>query len=688
MKTIVCISLIFVALIVSLALTSAIAESQAGILKEPMAPPEPGFPVKPAIIVPLSGPVQGYGERTRDGALVAIQQAQAAGWDIQTVFADSQCDTQAAITAANQVIFTDSVKYIMGAVCSSASIPISEIAEANQVLQISPTSTNPQVTVHGDGTNKEYVFRACFLDPFQGYVMAAVASDLGAATAAIMYDEGNGYVAGLAQSFKSNFEDMGGSVPAYEAYTQDTHDFSEILGRVATADPDVLFLPDYYGRVNEIAEQANTIGILARFLGGDGWDSPDLRLDLLEGAYFSTHFWPQDPRQIVVDFVEAYSTTYGTRPDALAALGYDATGVLLQAIAEAGVDDATAVKDKMADIVYEGVTGKIVFNEFGDPIKGAAIVKIEDEQTTFVKFVAPVSNLVAMNDSPTNLGETTTLTATVMTGSDVTYTWTLGDETVTSGQVVTHTYGTAGVFTAIVTASNRMNTITATTTVTINAGTNTPPTLSDLPNQAFDESTSLPGTIDLWAYASDSETPVSDLNYTIDNALPSGAGVTLGSNRYVTVNPSATWCGGTDVTIRVTDSGGLWATDTFRVSVSWSCLGPIELPGAPALVAPADGSASANSTPTFVWNAAAGADTYQIQVDDNPDFGSPAREYTTAGTDYTPMSDIGGGIFYWHVRASNGLGTGEWSAKWEFTAPPSASVGIRVYLPAVTRAYP
>ena len=467
MKRLTCMTLIFVPVVIALALTFVAASGQAMAQAGPQAPPAPGFPVKVAILVPLSGPVQSYGEATRDGALLAIQEAQAAGWDIQTVYADTQCDSLVAADAANQVIFTDTVKYIVGAVCSSASIAISEIAEENHVVQISPVSTNPGVTVHEDGTNKEYVFRACFLDPFQGRVMAAVARDLGATTAAVMYDEGNAYVSGLAESFRSNFEDMAGSVPVYESYTGADHDFSVILGQVATADPDVLFLPDYYSRVNEIVEQADVLGVEVRFLGGDGWDSPGLRFDLLEGAYFSTHFWPGDPRQTVVDFVETYSTTYGTQPSTLGALGYDAAGILLQSIAEAGVDDASVVKDAMAGIAYDGVTDKIAFDEFGDPIKGAAVINITGGETSFVKYVAPVSKPVATSDSPTDFRETTTLTATVATGSDVVYTWALGDGSIRNGQVVTHTYGTVGTFTAVVTASNRINSVTATTTVEV-----------------------------------------------------------------------------------------------------------------------------------------------------------------------------------------------------------------------------
>jgi len=464
-----CASLALAICVAAMVLASVAVSGEAEGWVAPQAPPAPGFPVKVALVLPLSGgdPVQSYGERTRNGALLAINEARAAGWDIQTVVADSACDAAAAADAANQVILTDTVKYIVGAVCSSASIPISEIAEANHVLQISPTSTSPQVTKYADGTNKEYVFRALYLDPFQGQAMAVVARGLGATTAAAMYDEGNPYVRDLAVYFKIYFERMGGTVPVFESYTQDTYDFSGVLGEVRTANPDVLFMPDYFGKVNEIAEQAEAAGVEATFLGADGWDSPDLRRDLLEGAYFSNHFWPGDPRQVVVDFVETYSTTYGTQPDALAALGYDATGVLLQAIAEAGVDDPSVVKDEMAGIAYEGVTDKITFDQFGDPIKGAAVMRIEGGQAALFKWVAPISQLSVVNDGPTDWPQTTTLTATVATGSDVTYAWALGDGSTASGQVVTHTYPTPGDFTAVVTASNWFNSATVTSTVQV-----------------------------------------------------------------------------------------------------------------------------------------------------------------------------------------------------------------------------
>ena len=352
-------------------------------------PAAPDFTVKLAIVVPFSGDVKTFGESTYNGSMMAIEEAQAAGWDIEVVTADSKCDAQEAANAANKVIFEDGVKYIIGEVCSSASIPISEIAEAAQVLQMTPTSTNPSVTVNEDGSVKQYVFRACFLDPFQGEVVASLAKELGATKAAVLYDVGNDYVKGLAEYFKSSFEAGGGEVPVYEAYTKDDTDFSGVLGKVAAADVDVLFLPDYYNKVNLIAAQAKEKGITATLLGGDGWDSPELQLDLVDGGYFSNHYSPADPRPVVQNFVSAYTEKYGATPDALATLGYDGTKILLQSISEAGVDDTAAVASAMAAINYEGVSGDITFDDLHNPVKKAAIIHVVNGQTEFFKFVAP-----------------------------------------------------------------------------------------------------------------------------------------------------------------------------------------------------------------------------------------------------------------------------------------------------------
>jgi len=358
--------------------------------EEAAVPPAPGFPIKVGMLFPMSGDVKTYGESSVNAVELAFDEARAAGWEIETTLGDTKCDAQEAANVGNKAVTQDKVHYILGAVCSSASIPISEITNPAGVVQISPTSTNPQVTINEDGSNKEYIFRACFLDPFQGEVNAAFAiRDLGAKTAAVLYDVGNDYVKGLAEYYKKSFEEMGGEVPVFEAYVKEDTDFSALLTKVAEANVDVLFLPDYYNKVNVIAKQAKEKGITAIMQGGDGWDSPLLDLEAVDGGYHSNHYSPADPRPIVQDFVASYEAEYGAPPDALAALAYDAARVLLQAISEAGVDDPAVVKDALQNIEYEGVAGRIAFNEVGDPQKTAAINHITGGKVEFVKFVAP-----------------------------------------------------------------------------------------------------------------------------------------------------------------------------------------------------------------------------------------------------------------------------------------------------------
>jgi branched-chain amino acid transport system substrate-binding protein len=348
-----------------------------------------GKGVKIALIYPMTGPVPTYGQSSTEGSELAIKEWNEKGGllgsDIEWVLADSGCDGATATDAANKVIDQDQVKFIVGAVCSSASIPISEVSNPKQVLQISPTSTNPKVTI-----GKPYTFRACFLDPFQGGALASFArEDLGAATAAVMYDKGNDYVMGLAEYFQEAFEARGGKVVVYEAYTADDTDFSAILSKVADATPDILFLPDYYNKVNLIGKQAKEKGITATLLGGDGWDSADLDMTAVDGGYHSNHYSAADPRAVVTSFLGNYKDEYGKAPDALAVLAYDAANVLFEAIKQAGTNDPEKVRDALAGIEFEGVAGVITFNEEGDPIKTAAINQVTGGEFEFVKWIAP-----------------------------------------------------------------------------------------------------------------------------------------------------------------------------------------------------------------------------------------------------------------------------------------------------------
>jgi branched-chain amino acid transport system substrate-binding protein len=349
--------------------------------------------IKVAILAPLSGPVPTFGVSTRDGALMAIdewnERGGVLGKQVEVIVADSQCTADPAVNAANKVIDQDGVGYIIGEVCSSASIPVSEIAEEKGVLQISPTSTNPSVTLNPDGSTKQYIFRACFIDPFQGLVMAKFALKQGHKTAFIMFDQGNDYVLGLGEAFEESFTAGGGTIVGKEAYTGQDTDFSAILTKVADSQADVLFIPDYYNIVNLVATQAKERGVTSAMMGGDGWDSSDLDLAAAEGGFFSNHYSAEDTRPVVQDFVSRYEAKYGAKPDALATLAYDAANLLLASIEAAGVDDPSVVKDAMAGISYEAVSGTITFDEFHNPIKSAAILQVKDGAIVFADSIAP-----------------------------------------------------------------------------------------------------------------------------------------------------------------------------------------------------------------------------------------------------------------------------------------------------------
>jgi branched-chain amino acid transport system substrate-binding protein len=356
--------------------------------------------IKVAILAPLSGPVPTFGVMTRDGALLAIEEWNAKGGvlnkKLAAVVEDSQCTPDPAVNAANKVIDQDKVKYIMGEVCSKASIPVSEIANAKKVVQISSTSTNPDVTVGKDGKVKDYVFRACFIDPFQGTVGAKFALDtLKAKNAFIMLDQANDYVKGLAEFFEKAYTAGGGKIVGKETYTAKDTDFSAILAKVAAAKPDVIYLPDYYNVVNLVTKQAKEKGIKAVFMGGDGWDSADLDKKAAEGGFFTNHYSPEDSRAEVQNFVKAFGAKFKDDkgqpkvPDALAALAYDATNMLLQAIKEAGADDTAKVKDAMAKIQFNGVSGKITLDANHNPVKSATILAVKDGKVQFNSVVNP-----------------------------------------------------------------------------------------------------------------------------------------------------------------------------------------------------------------------------------------------------------------------------------------------------------
>jgi branched-chain amino acid transport system substrate-binding protein len=354
-----------------------------------------GGPVKVALLAPMSGQVKTFGESTKNAVDIAVAEwnaaGGAAGHQIQLVVEDSQCSAEPAVNAANKVIDQDGVKFIIGEVCSSASIPVSEIAGAKKVVQISPTSTNPSVTVGADGKTKPYIFRACFIDPFQGTVGANFAlKTLKAKTAFIMLDQGNDYVRGLAEFFEKAFVAGGGTVVGKETYTKDDTDFSAILAKVADTKPDVLYLPDYYNIVNLVGAQVKQRNLNVVMMGGDGWDSSDLDLKAADGGYFTNHYSAEDTRPIVQDWVKKYNAKYGSAPDALATLGYDAANMLFTAMKNSNSVDPDKVKDALASLKdFDGVSGKMSIDAQHNPVKSAVVLQVKDGKVSFVENVAP-----------------------------------------------------------------------------------------------------------------------------------------------------------------------------------------------------------------------------------------------------------------------------------------------------------
>ncbi len=349
-------------------------------------------------VAPLTGAAATYGASTRNGTILAFQEANDAGgidiggtnYLISYIFEDDQGSPEAAANAFRKLIDQDEVSAILGSVMSSCTLAGAPIAQDSGVPVISPTSTAVQVTRTGD-----YIFRSCFLDPFQGAVVASFAyNDLKAKTAAVIFDNANDYTKGLAEAFRESFVSIGGEVVAYESFTDEatTVDYAAQLTNIKSANPDVIFLDAYYSAAALMAKQARSLGITAYFMGADGWDSSEFTTlggEAVEGGYFCNHYSPEDPRPIVQNFVKKYAETYGQTPDALATLAYDAALILIDSLQRAGSLDGAAIRDAIAATNLECVSGVITFDGWGDPIKSAVINKVVNGEFVFQKFVQP-----------------------------------------------------------------------------------------------------------------------------------------------------------------------------------------------------------------------------------------------------------------------------------------------------------
>ena len=311
----------------------------------------------------LSGRTSSFGQSTKNGVEMAADEINKAGGingrTIQIITEDDQGEPNKAATVVTKLINQDRVHAILGEVASSNSLAAAPKAQEAKVPMISPSSTNPAVTQVGD-----YIFRVCFIDPFQGEVMAKFsANNLKAKRAAILYDFNSDYSRGLFQFFKRSFTGMGGQIVTEQSYTQGDRDFSGQLTAIRSASPDVIYVPGYYGEVGVISNQAKQLGIKAPLLGGDGWDAPqlwELGGASLNGNYISNHYSVDDPSPAIQKFVADYKARFNILPDALAALGYDSMKVLADSIKRAGTTESAKLRDAIAQTKdFPGVTGKI-----------------------------------------------------------------------------------------------------------------------------------------------------------------------------------------------------------------------------------------------------------------------------------------------------------------------------------------
>jgi branched-chain amino acid transport system substrate-binding protein len=373
------------AVLLAVVMIGGLALSSAGCAKKETT-------LKIGVVAPMTGDAPTFGESTRNGVMLAVEQRNAKGgllgMQIQPILADDKADPVEAANAGRKLINQDKVKAIIGSVYSVCSLAIAPIAQQNKIPMISPTSTNIKVTQEGD-----YIFRACYIDPFQGYVMAKFArEDLKASTGAVIYDVNNDYTKGLAEEFKRHFEALGGRVVGFESYATGDKDFKAQLTKLKATNADVLFLPDYYQTSALIARQAREMAWNVQLIGADGWDSEDLVKiggTALEGGFHSNHYSPESDSPIAQKFLKDYKDKYGKTPDALAALAYDAALILFDAIERAKSTDGKAIRDAMAATNIEGVSGLTTFDQNRNPVKGAVIIKIQGGKPVFYKMFTP-----------------------------------------------------------------------------------------------------------------------------------------------------------------------------------------------------------------------------------------------------------------------------------------------------------
>jgi len=341
----------------------------------------------------LTGTTATFGQSMNDGIQLALEELNESGGllgkKVVTFVEDDQSKPEEAKTAVLKLIKQNQVIALLGEVASSRSLAAAPEAQKDKIPMISPASTNPKVTEVGD-----YIFRACFVDTFQGSSMANFAyGELGLRKIAILYDVKNDYSVGLEEFFKKTFTALGGQIVQEESYSEGDIEFRAQLTSIKSASPDGIYVPGYYTEVGLIARQARDLGINVPLMGGDGWDSAktlEIGGAAVEGSYYTNHYSGEDPSPTVQNFIKKYQEKHRKVPDAMAVLGYDAANMLFDAIRRAGSTDGAKIRDALAATKdFQGVSGKITMDPQRNASKEIVILKIQGGKVKFHKKLPP-----------------------------------------------------------------------------------------------------------------------------------------------------------------------------------------------------------------------------------------------------------------------------------------------------------
>ena len=348
----------------------------------------------------MTGGSASYGISSKNAIELAFKEINEKGGingkQLELVVADNKSEAAEATNAMQKLVSQDNVVAVIGPNLSSSVIAASAINNSAKVLDIAPMATNPYVTVdQASGKTKDFNYRTCFIDPFQGTVMAKFATaELGVGNAAILIDNSSDYAKGLAQFFKENFVKEGGAVTAEESYLQKDTDFKATLTKIKATNPDFLYVPGYYQEVGLIVKQARELGMNMPIAGGDGWDSakmPEIAgAAALNNTYFSSLYSPEDSSDINKNFVAAYEKAYGQKPDVFAALSYDSALLVAEAIKNAGSTEPAKISEAMAKINgFSGVSGSVTFDDKHNPVKSAVILVYKDGAQSLKTKIKP-----------------------------------------------------------------------------------------------------------------------------------------------------------------------------------------------------------------------------------------------------------------------------------------------------------